>query len=131
MGFFKRLVGMSAEKEQLLRRLLRARVARDPSARAMGQGPEFADSVNSLVLMGLPEGTIVACVESWAQLKKQGLSEPAIAQRIAAVRGGSPSGDSVADVIRDCVLREHGHSGFLPADHVDWCIEQARASYGV
>jgi hypothetical protein len=131
MGFFTRLMGVSAEKEQLMRRLLKARVARDPSARAMGQGPEFADSVNSLVLMGLPEATIVTCVESWAQLRGQGLSEPAIAQKIAAFRGGSSFGGGVVDVIRARVLGEHGHSGFLPADHVDWCIKEARAAYGV
>lgn len=92
MGLFMRLMGVSAQKEQLIRRLLKARVACDPSARARGHGPEFADSVNSLVLMGLPEATIVTCVESWAQLKAQGLTDPAIAQKIAASPGGSSFG---------------------------------------
>jgi hypothetical protein len=88
MGLFTRLMGVWAEKERLIRRLLKARVACDPSARAMGRGPEFADSVNSLMLMRLPEATIVTCVESWTQLKGQGLSEAAIAQKIASFRGG-------------------------------------------
>jgi hypothetical protein len=131
MGLFTRLMGVSAEKERLIRRLLKARVARDPSARAMGQGPEFADSVNSLMLMGLPEATIVTCVESWAQLKGQGLSEAAIAQKIASFRGADSMGAGVEAVIRSRMLAKHGHGGFLPADHVDWCIKEARGAYGV
>jgi hypothetical protein len=131
MGLFTRLFGVSAPKEDLMRRLLKARVARDPSARAFGQGPEFADSVNSFVLMGMPEATIVTCVESWAQLRNQGLNESAIAEKIAAFRGGTSLGGGVEEVIRARVLGEHGHGGFLPADHVDWCIKEARAFYGV
>ncbi len=131
MSLFLRLMGVSAKKEQLIRRLLKDRVVRDPSAHAMGQGPEFADSVNSLVLMGLPEATIVTCVESWAQLKRQGFNETDIAQKIAAMRGGSSFGADVVEVIHALASGGHGHSGFLPADHVDWCIKEARAAYGV
>lgn len=131
MGFFARLMGVSAEKEQLIRRLLKARVARDPSARTMGQGPEFADSINSMMLMGLPEATIVTCIESWAQLKAQGATEAAIARKIGAFRGGASSSGSVVDVIRTRVLGEHANSGFLPTDHIDWCIAEARSAYGV
>ena len=131
MGLFSKLMGVSSQKESLIRCLLRQRVSQDPSAAAYGQGPEFADKMPTLMLMGTPEATIVTCVESWAQLKGQGLSEPAIAQKIAAFRGGSSFGGGVVDVIRDRVLGEHGHSGFLPADHVDWCINEARGVYGV
>lgn len=131
MGFLARLVGVSAEKEQLIRRLLKVRVTRDPFASAMGQGPEFADSVNSLILMGLPEATIVTCVESWAQLKARGLSESAIAQKMAVFREGSSFDGDMVEFIRTHVLSKHGHGGFLPADHIDWCIKEARAVYGV
>lgn len=129
MAFLSRLMGVSAEKEQLIRRLLKARLARDPSGSKTGHGPAFADTVNSLVLMGLPEATIVTCVESWAQMKKQGLSDVVVAQRISAFRGGSQVGSGVADVIRARVLAEHGHSTFLPADHIDLCIQEARKVY--
>lgn len=114
-----------------MRRLLKARIERDPSARAMGQGPEVADKLNTLMLMGMPEATIVTCVETWAQLRKQGHSDSMIASKIASFRGGDSSGGNVEGVIRERIQAEHGHGTFLPVDHVDWCIEQARIEYGV
>jgi len=131
MGLFsKLLMGVSAQKESLIRRLLWQRVSQDPAAAAHGQGPEFVDNMPTLILMGTPEATIVTCVETWAKLKQSGQSEATIASRIASFRGGSSQGGSVEAVIRNRVQAEHGHSGFLPAEHVDWCIRQAKTTYG-
>ena len=131
MGLFSKLMGVSGQKESLVRRLLRQRVSQDPSAAAYGQGPEFADKMPTLMLMGTPEATIVTCVETWAKLKQSGQGEAAIASRIASFRGGSSQGGSVEAVIRSRVQAEHGHSGFLPAEHVDWCIREAKVTYGI
>ena len=71
MGLFSKLMGVSGQKESLIRRLLRQRVSQDPTALAYGQGPKFADKMPTLMLMGTPEATIVTCVETWAKLKQK------------------------------------------------------------
>ena len=131
MGLFSELMGVSSQKESLIRRLLRQRVSQDPSAAAYGQGPEFADKMPTLMLMETPEATIVTCVEMWAKLRQSGQSDTAIASRNASFRGGSSHGSSVEIVIRNRVQAEHGHSGFLPAEHIDWCIREAKVNYGI
>jgi len=131
MGLFSKLLGLSGQKESLIRRLLRNRISQDPSAASYGQSPDFADKMPTLMLMGTPEATIVTCVETWAKLKQSGQVEAAIANRIASLRHGPSHRASVEAVIRDRVQAEHGHSGFLPAEHVDWCIREAKITYGI
>lgn len=130
MGFFSKLLGVSGQKEALIRRLLKRRIANDPAAAAHGQTPDFADSMPTLMMMGMAEATIATCVESWAQLRAQGMSDADAARKIASLRGGA-SGSTVEEVIRSRVQSEHGHSGYLPASHVDWCIQEAKAAYGI
>jgi len=121
---------MSDQKESLVRRLLKQRITNDPAAAAHGQDAESADSMPVFILMGMAETTIVTCVESWMQLRKQGISDADAAQKIASFRGGA-SGTTVEAVIRSRVQSEHGHSGYLPPDHIDWCIQEAKSVYDV
>ncbi len=131
MGIFSKLMGMSDQKVNLIRTLLRQRIALDPTAKAMGQTPALADEMPMMMLMGLPEATIVTCVESWAQLRQQRVADAEIAKRIASLRGGAPGANTVEDVIRDRVQAEHGQSGFLPSEHVEACIREAKRAYGI
>lgn len=66
---------MADPKVNLIRTLLRQRIAADPTAKAMGQTPALADEIPPEMLLGLPEATIVTCVESWAQLRRQGIPD--------------------------------------------------------
>jgi hypothetical protein len=130
VGFLSKLLGVSEQKEALIRRLLKRRIANDPAAAAHGQTADFADTMPTLIIVGMAEATIVTCVESWGQLRGQGMSDADIARKIASFRGGA-SGTTVEAVIRSRVQSEHGHSGYLPPDHIDWCIKEAKAAYGI
>ncbi len=120
-----------ASKDDLIRRLLKRRIAEDPNARALGQTPDFADGIDTFQLMGLPEGTIVTCVETWATAAKQGVSEDDIARRIADYRGAPYASGGVEALIRTLVQGEHGNASYLPSTHVEWCIREARTAYGI
>lgn len=126
-----KLVGGSGDKESLIRRLLKRRIAQDPNAHALGQTPAVADDLGTQQLMGLPEATIVTCVETWAVLSREGLSQDEIARRIAQHRGTRYPGDGVEALIRICVDAEHGNALYLPSAHVEWCIREARTAYGI
>lgn len=127
----RKAISGSGSKEDLVRRLLKRRIAEDPNAHALGQTPAFADRLDTFQLMGLPEATIVTCIETWATGSKQGLSEDEIARRIAEFRGAPYSGGGVRAVIRVLMQTEHGNSWYLPTEHVEWCIREARAAYGI
>lgn len=131
MGLFARLLGLSAEKEHLIRRLLHSRLSSYSSVSGPGRAPDSAYSVNSLLLMGVPEATIVTCVESWAHLKAQGLCDNDIANQIASFRRTPFFGGGVEDVICRCVRSEHGARCHLTTEHLAWCIHEARAAYRV
>lgn len=88
-------------------------LSNDPAAAAHGQTADFADSMRTLMMMGMAEATIVTCIESWGQLRGQGVSDADATKKIASFRGGA-SGTTVEAVIRSRVQSEHGHSGYLP-----------------
>lgn len=131
MGFLNRLMGVSAKKENLMRRLLKERIKSDSSASSHGQGPEYADSVSTMMLIGLPEATIVTCVETWANFNRQGRSEQEAAAAIAQHRRVSSASGGVVEVIQRIMKSEHGHSGFMTPEHVDYCIRESRREFGV
>lgn len=129
MGFFTKLFGMDG-KEQLIRSLLKKRISEDPSTAGYGQGPEYADKISFIQLMGHAEATIVTCVQNWKYARDQGSPDVYAASMIANHRNAPPAG-TVEEVIHTCVEQEHGHSGFLPSSHIDWCIEEAKKYYGI
>jgi len=124
-------LGRTDDKESLIRRLLKRRIAEDPNAKALGQTTAFADRIELFQLMGLPEATIVTCVETWATLARQGVGEDEIARRIAAHRGAPYPGGGIQNLIRALVQTEHANALYMPATHVEWCIREARGAYGV
>ena len=62
-------------------------------ANAMGFNEHMIDSLGMLQLAGLPESTIVAIVETYAVLKKKGVSDQEIFQRIEDHRSSVVSGE--------------------------------------
>ena len=124
-------VSGSGDKESLIRRLLKRRIAQDPNAHALGQTPAFADRIDTFQLMGMPEATIVTCVETWGALTRDGMTEDDIARWIAQYRGARYTGGGVQRLIRTLTQTEHGDAWYLPADHIEWCIREARAAYGI
>lgn len=125
------MMGVSAKKENLIRRLLRERIEDDPSAAEFGQDASFAGKMPVTMLLGMPEATIVTCVESWAELKKQGIKNAEIAKRIAAFRRVPTDKKTVNAVIMQIVIAEHGHGGYLPVPHITYCIVEAQKVYGL
>jgi hypothetical protein len=121
----------SGDKESLIRRLLERRIAQDPNAARFGQTPAFAHRIDALQLMGMPEATIVTCVETWATLSRQGVLEDEIARRIAEHRAAHYTGGGVQPLIHRLMQTEHSDAWYLPAAHIDWCIREARTAYGV
>lgn len=111
-SLFESLSGGGA-KNQMVRDLLKHRIAEDPGARMRGQVPELADSLTPAQLMSLPEATIVTCVETWAALSRQGIGEPEIVKRITLHRGSRFVGRDVASLIRDLVRSEHSNAVFF------------------
>lgn len=69
------------DKLALIRRLAWARSQSDPLLSQIGK-PEDLEMAPELVLLGLPEGTIVAIVESYWLLKEHQLEDPEIFRRI-------------------------------------------------
>lgn len=132
MGLLTRMLGGSNEKLGLIRRLLKERIRTDPNAKQFGQDESFADSIPDRQLLGLPEATIVTCVESWSSLRKRGLADGEVVLKIAAFRNQAGAYFSrVEDLIEACVKSEHGHSGHLTASHVKWCIKESKTFYRV
>ena len=122
---------VSVDKIALVRRLLKKRVTDDPNAHALGQTSAIINELSEFQLMGSPEATIATCVESWAAMANQGQAEHEIAESIALLRSVPYSDGGVRAVINSCVRQEHASASFLPESHIDWCIAEARAAYGV
>src|SRR5689334_23198210 len=89
MGLFNRLFGSKKKSRQptlelkakLIRSLIKKRVLQDPLAAQSGYTAEMVDTLPEVMLMGLPEATIVAIVDAFAELRAKGLNEgPAIAE---------------------------------------------------
>ena len=75
MGLLSKPFNRGVDKSSLIKNLVRLRVRNDPMAAAMGFGEEMADSLSSFQLAGLPEGTLVAIVETWSILHKRGAED--------------------------------------------------------
>jgi len=82
MGLFGKLFGGGVDKNSLIKELAKSRVRNDPMASAMGFDESMVDSLSGMQLAGLPEGTIVTIVETWALLNKKGVPDEEILMRI-------------------------------------------------
>ena len=130
-GFSTPFGGANSDKIELIKNLVIKRVQNDPIASMLGD----IDSLSETMLMGLPEATIVTIVETWAMLKKQGVSEEEILQRIEAHRasfgdyGDLPKPLTLPSYIKYRLDLEHGHGATISEKFIDYAIEAAKQMF--
>lgn len=121
-------------KIDLIKSLVKKRVHDDPMASFMGFDMSMVDQLPELQLMGLPEGTIVTIVETYATLKRHGASDSEIFERIEAHRraaclGNMPSNLDLERYIEYRVALEHTDGTPLPEAHVSDSVLLARTYF--
>lgn len=122
------------DKTKWIRAFVKKRVIQDPIAIVQGFSPAMVEQLPPEVLLGLPEGTLVTIVETFAALKLQGVSDSEALQRIERHRsmigsGTMPSPLSLESYIWYRVSLEHSDAGPLPEEHIADCVLMARTLY--
>ena len=118
----------NSDKIELIRNLAKKRVQNDPIASMLGD----IDNLSEVMLMGLPEATIVTIVETWAILRKQGMGEEEILKRIEAHRasfgdhGDLPKPLTLKNYIKYRLNLEHGHGAPISEKFIDYAIKAAK-----
>ena len=122
---------VSLDKIELIRNLAKKRVQNDPIASMLGD----IDSFSETILMGLPEATIVTIVETYWQLKNQGLSDKEILEAIENHRasfggvGTLPSQLTLSNYIKYRVRLEHSPSAPISDNFIDEAIKEATGAF--
>lgn len=125
------------DKNALIRNLVRLRVKNDPMAAAMGFSEEMADSLSAFQLAGLPEGTLVAIVETWSILHKRGAEDGEIFSRIEDHRssmfpiGQMPTPLNLLNYIKYRIELEHSEGAPINEQFIDMAVDLTRKAYGV
>jgi len=137
MGFLGKLFNRSGvDKNSLIRNLVRLRVSNDPLAAAMGFREKMIDSLSGLQLAGLPEGTLVAIVETWSILHKNGMEDGEILSRIENhrssmfPRGQMPTPPNLLDYIKYRIELEHSEGAPISQQFIARAVDIARKAYG-
>ena len=138
MGFFGRLFKRGGvDKNALIRNLIRLRIKNDAMAAAMGFREETVDSLSTFLLAGLPEGTLVAIVETWSILHKRGMKDDEIFSRIEGhrskmfPRGQMPTPLNLHKYIKYRIELEHSEGAPISDEFIDIAADIARKAYGV
>lgn len=138
MGLLGKLFNRGGvDKDSLIRDLVRLRVKNDPMAAAMGFGEEMADSLSAFQLAGLPEGTLVAIVETWSILHKSGMEDGEILSRIENhrsnmfPRGQMPTPPNLLNYIKYRIELEHSEGAPIKEKFIDLAVDLTRKAYGV
>lgn len=144
MGFFdaifgKKRAGASGDrpppdKIKWIRALAKKRVIQDPVAGVQGFTPAMVEQLPPEILIGLPEGTLVTIVETFALLKAQEVSDADALQSIERYRsviasGLLPSPLSLESYIEYRIDLEHSDCSPLPDGHIADCVLMARTLY--
>lgn len=135
MGFLKSMFGGGPSKNDLIKTLVKKRIAADPFAEASGFTPDKVDSLSRMQLSMLPEAGIVANVETYAKMKKMGASDGEIFERIEAHRsrlisGSMPSGCDLRRYIKYRVDLENATGQPVADESVDHAIDEALRFFG-
>lgn len=136
MSFWRSLFGGGRpRKSELIRNLAKQRVRDDPMAAAMEFDERMVDTLGTMQLAGLPESTIVTIVETYATLKKHGVSDGEIIQRIEAHRSSIGSGELPRPLNLDSYIQyrlelEHSHGAPISEEFVTDAIRVCREQYG-
>jgi hypothetical protein len=133
VGFLKLLLGHSPPgKTEFIRKLAKTRIREDADLQSAGVGEGVIDEMSDLDVLGLPEGTIVTIVETWATLNRSGVPEAEIFDRIEQHRqslgdsGRVPSPLTLASYVRYRVRLEHGDEAVIDDTFIDFTIEEAK-----
>lgn len=130
MGLLGRLFGGGRSKTDLIRDLVKLRVASDPAAQASGLTPNAVDSMSKMRLNILPEAGIVANVGTYLTMKKMGADDSDIFHRIEEHRSRLVSGYMPSDCDLRSYIKYRAHlenaSGVSISDEsIDFAIDQA------
>lgn len=129
MGIF---TSQADSKDELIRLLLKHRIAYDAQAHAQGFRPAMVDGMNTLQINSAPEATIVSIVEHFYALSAKGLDQETALQTIDVHRastgnGASPVLGSLEEFVAYRVVLEH--KVLLPDAHLFICTEAATIFY--
>jgi hypothetical protein len=136
MGLWKSFLGGGRpSKDDLVRSLAKKRVREDPMAATMGFDENIIDEMGMIQRAGLPENTIGTIVETFALLKKNGVSESEIFARIEAhrslmVSGQIPNPLSLESYIRYRVYLECSHGAPIADEFLEEAIYVFRQHFG-
>lgn len=126
--------GGGVDKNSLIKELAKSRVRNDPIA-AIGFDESMVDSLSGMQLAGLPEGTIVTIVETWALLKKKGIPDEEILQRIENHRsrgcgGGSlPIASTLSSYVKYRVHLENETGAQIADEFIEEAVEISKDKY--
>ena len=131
MGFFDKMFGQRPSKMQLIRALLKTRLAADPMARGAGVTPSAVDAESDAAISGTPEATIVAIVETYTSLKRQGISDQDALHRIEEHRSIIGSADlpiplTLLTYVRHRILIEYTASAPVSDASIERSVQEAR-----
>jgi hypothetical protein len=115
--------GGRSTKNDLIRTLAKRRVRQDPTASAMGFDESMVDSLGMVQLAGIPESTIATIVETYATLKKGGVSDVEIFAGIEAHRSSIGGGEmpkplNLGTYIQYRLELEHSHGAPISEESV-------------
>ena len=122
----------SINKFDLIRHLATKRVQNDPILSKSVDITTLPDNI----LIGLPEATIVTIVETYVQLKRQGLRDKEIFEAIEnhraslGIAGTLPSQLNLPNYIKYRVRLEHSHGRAIGDNFIDEAIKEARKTFG-
>ena len=119
MGFFSNLFG-GPSKDDIIRALIKRRLA---EYGVLGDFGRDVNSMNRTALYGTPEATILVIVETYVALKKSGVADSAIFERIEkhrarAGRGQLPQPLSLQSYVAYRIAMEHSHGAPVPDDFI-------------
>jgi hypothetical protein len=127
------------KKLSLIRQLIKIRVQNDQLLKKKYEGKDVpkVDDFPEIVLMGLPEGTIVSIVETFWMMKGQtNASDKEILEAIERHRktlfpesGSMPSPLTLSNYIKYRLVVEHPHGVPISNEFVDDAIEAANKAY--
>ena len=128
-----------AKKFTLIRQLAKIRIQNDPILKKKYEGRNVPsiDDLPEIVLLGLPEGTIVSIVESYWMMKDMTTkSDKDILEAIEHHRktlfpesGPMPSPLTLSNYVKYRLNVEHSHGVPISNEFIDNCIKKANEAY--
>lgn len=118
----------------LVRTLLKKRIEGDPQASNWTIDARLAEILSDVELVGIPEGTIVTIVATYALLKGQGLDDRKIFGQIEAHRsmigsGPMPEAVTLETYVQYRVDLENEHGALIKPQFVSEAVRIARGRY--